>query len=157
MKKLVFASAIVSLSLFSCKKDAAKDHLANGNDSIQLADSIDALHGFPQEKDTASLTSLALSEDNFNFGNIKKGESVEHVYEVTNTGNHPLVISRVQPGCGCTAPDYTKDPILPGEKGKITLKFDSSSFDGQIHKQAEVYANVERSPFTISFTGNVKP
>ena len=46
---------------------------------------------------------------------------------------------------------------MPGQKGKVTLKFDSSSFDGAQHKSAEIYANVEKAPIVISFTANVKP
>ncbi len=86
---------------------------------------------------------------------LKKGDHVEHTYTVTNTGDKPLVISTVKPGCGCTAPDYTKDPILPGQKGKVTLKFDSSSFEGLQNKYAEVYTNTEKSPVVLTFSANV--
>ncbi|KAF5276567.1 hypothetical protein FQR65_LT16274 [Abscondita terminalis] len=87
-----------------------------------------------------------ISEQNFDFGDVKKGDHVEHTYTVTNTGDQPLVISAVKPGCGCTAPDYTKVPILPGQKGKVTLNFDSGSFEGLQNKYAEVYTNTEKSP-----------
>ena len=163
-KKLITAFALASLTLAvqSCKKNQAADQLV----SETPADSATAETAVPPVQDAhedlasaaqaaGPLTSLALSEDAYNFGDIKKGESVEHKYEVTNTGTNPLIISSVKPGCGCTAPDYTKEPILPGKKGTITLKFDSSNFDGPIQKQAEVYANVEKAPIVISFTGNV--
>jgi hypothetical protein len=68
-----------------------------------------------------------------------------------------LIISQVKPGCGCTVPDYTKEPILPGKKGQITLKFDSSSFDGLVNKQAEIYANVEKAPIVIGFSADIQP
>ena len=102
-------------------------------------------------------TSLALSEPSFDFGKIKKGDVVEHVFEVTNTGKNPLVISNVQPTCGCTVPDFTKDPIAPGQKGKITLKFNSANFDGVVHKSAEVYANVAQVPIELTFTADIQP
>ena len=89
----------------------------------------------------SELTSLALSENSHDFGDVKKGESVEH--------------TKVVPGCGCTAPAYTQEPILPGKKGQITLKFNSSNFEGAQQKQAQIFANVERSPIMISFTANV--
>lgn len=82
---------------------------------------------------------------------------VEHVYEVTNTGKNPLIISAVKPGCGCTAPDYTKEPIMPGQKGQITLKFDSTNFDGVVYKSAEVYANVAQVPIEIRFSADIQP
>jgi hypothetical protein len=62
---------------------------------------------------------LALSEPSFDFGKIKKGDVVEHIYEVTNTGKNPLIISSVQPTCGCTVPDFTKDPFYQGKKVKL--------------------------------------
>ncbi|MPN38926.1 hypothetical protein SDC9_186451 [bioreactor metagenome] len=110
-----------------------------------------------KEAQSNPLTTLALSESNFEFGKVKKGEHVQHVYEVTNTGKNPLIISQVKPGCGCTVPDYTHEPILPGQKGSITLKFDSSNFDGLVNKQAEVYANVEKAPIVITFSADVQP
>ena len=65
------------------------------------------------------LTTVALSESNFDFGKIKKGDKVEHVYEITNTGTNPLIISEVKPGCGCTAPDFTKDRLCRVKKERL--------------------------------------
>ena len=87
---------------------------------------------------------------------MKKGEVVQHVYEVTNTGDKPLYINSVQPACGCTAPDYTKDAIAPGEKGQVTLSFDSKNFNGAVTKTAQVFMNAENSPITLSFKANVQ-
>lgn len=101
------------------------------------------------------LTTVALKESDFSFGKIKKGDVVDHVYEITNTGTNPLIISSVKPGCGCTAPDFTKEPILPGKSGKVTLKFDSSSFEGNVAKAADIYTNVEKAPIRIGFTAEI--
>ena len=54
-------------------------------------------------------------------------------------------------------PDFTKDPILPGQKGKITLKFNSANFDGVVHKAAQVYANVAKNPIELTFTADIQP
>ena len=101
------------------------------------------------------VTTLALSESNYDFKDVKKGKVVDHKFEFTNTGKNPLIISAVKPGCGCTVPEYTTEPILPGKKGFVNLKFDSSSFDGMQNKSAEVYANVESVPIILSFSANV--
>jgi len=101
------------------------------------------------------ITRVALSEVNFDFGDVKQGEVVEHDFAITNTGSNPLIISRVQPGCGCTVPKYSKDPILPKQKGYITLKFDSRGFTGIQQKYAEVYTNTEKTPVILNFTANV--
>ncbi|MCS4303883.1 DUF1573 domain-containing protein [Chryseobacterium sp. BIGb0232] len=169
MKKTlsIIALSIIGFGLVSCKKENKETQSAEA----VVTDSTAA--GTPVTADSAATsvteapaaapvsnapsTSIALSESNFDFGKIKKGDKVEHVYEVTNTGKNPLVISEVKPGCGCTAPDFTKEPIMPGKKGKITLHFDSSNFDGNVQKYADVFANVEKAPIKLTFTANIQP
>lgn len=129
----------------------AEDHTGHDHANEEAADP--AL----QEAQKNPLTTVALKESDFDFGEIKKGDVVSHVYEITNTGKNPLIISSVKPGCGCTAPEFTKEPILPGKTGKITLKFDSTSFDGLVSKAADIYTNVEKAPIRIGFTANIQP
>ena len=150
---------VAAMALVSCKKDQTADQLiAQEETALTPPQSVEEAQAeMVQAAQSKPLTNIALSEAQFDFGKIKKGDQKEHVYEVTNTGENPLIISQVKPGCGCTVPDYTKDPILPGQKGKITLKFDSSNFDGLVNKQAEVYANVEKAPIVISFSADIQP
>ncbi len=168
MKKNILILSVFALVLTSCKKNETADVLVEETTTTQpgaqpsgeavvpaQSPEIMSQETLLQETKSKPQTSLALSENHWDFKDVKKGESVEHVYEVTNTGDNPLVISQVKPGCGCTAPDYTKEPIMPGQKGKITLKFDSSNFDGLQNKQAEVYANVEKAPIVLTFSANV--
>ncbi|ASK30795.1 hypothetical protein CEY12_12025 [Chryseobacterium sp. T16E-39] len=168
MKKTlsIIALSIIGFGLVSCKKEnkEAQGAASVTADSTAVAATPTDSTGAPVATETATpavssqpSTSIALSESNFDFGNIKKGDKVQHVYEVTNTGKNPLVISEVKPGCGCTAPDFTKEPILPGKKGNITLHFDSSNFDGNVQKYADVYANVEKAPIKLTFTANIQP
>lgn len=165
MKKTlsIIALSVIGLGLVSCKKEnkeVAGTETSVGADSAETitpvaGDSAVAPAGTPASNQP--LTTIALSESNFDFGKIKKGDKVEHIYEVTNTGTNPLVISEVKPGCGCTAPDFTKEPIMPGKKGKITLHFDSTNFDGNVSKFADVFANVEKTPIKLTFTANIQP
>ena len=146
------------LTLSSCTKDQKADQLVIDQDVAAVEEpALDAQTVTTETAPAQPLTNIALSESQYDFGKIKKGDQKEHVYEVTNTGENPLIISQVKPACGCTVPDYTKEPILPGQKGKITLKFDSSSFDGLVNKQAEVYANVEKAPIVLTFTADIQP
>lgn len=169
MKKIISTTVLVIVfaGFQSCKKNQAADPLIeNTTETTAMGQPAANTPAASQENPSAELlktaqskplTNLVLSEDSFNFGDIKKGTEKDHTYQVTNTGKNPLIISAVKPGCGCTVPDYSKEPILPGKKGYITLKFDSSNFDGAIHKQAEIFANVEKAPIIISFSGNVIP
>ncbi|KAA0129181.1 DUF1573 domain-containing protein [Chryseobacterium sp. SN22] len=172
MKKTlsIIALSVIGFGMVSCKKEnketaAGTETAATTTDSAAAAapapmgDSA-AVASVTEQAATASkqpLTTIALSESNFDFGKIKKGDKVQHVYEVINTGSNPLIISEVKPGCGCTAPDFTKDPIMPGKKGKITLHFDSTNFDGNVSKYADVFANVEKMPIKLTFTANIQP
>lgn len=168
MKKTlsIIALSIIGFGLVSCKKENKETQ------STETATTDSAAVAAPVTTDSAAApvagetaapvsnepsTSVALSENSFDFGKIKKGDKVEHVYEITNTGKNPLIISEVKPGCGCTAPDFTKEPIMPGKKGKVTLHFDSSSFDGNVQKYADVFANVEKAPIRLTFTANIQP
>ncbi|WP_226063351.1 DUF1573 domain-containing protein [Kaistella polysaccharea] len=150
---------VFALALTSCAKDQKADQLIVDEEATVLNEPVvvDTQTEMIKAAQSSPLTNVALSEAQFDFGKIKKGDQKEHVYEVTNTGENPLIISQVKPGCGCTVPDYTREPILPGQKGKITLKFDSSGFDGLVNKQAEVYANVDKAPIVISFTADIQP
>lgn len=168
MKKTlsIITLSIIGFGLVSCKKEnketQAADAVAIDSTTTTSADStavtpVSTETATPAPASNQPLTTIALSESNFDFGKIKKGDKVEHVYEITNTGTNPLVISEVKPGCGCTAPDFTKEPILPGKKGKITLHFDSTNFDGAVNKYADVFANVEKAPIKLTFTANIQP
>lgn len=158
MKKIIGLSLFAVLAMVSCKKNESAEQLKI--DSTQVAAQqapVVSETSIIEETKKQPETSLALSEPSFDFGKIKKGDVVEHIYEVTNTGKNPLIISSVQPTCGCTVPDYTKDPILPGQKGIITLKFNSANFDGVVHKAAQVYANVAKNPIELTFTADIQP
>ena len=160
--KIIAVAALCTLA-FSCKKETKTVDQMAVADSAQATTVVDAMaqQQAPEEAEmlkeaqSKPLTTIAFSETDHNFGDIKKGEKVEHIYEVTNTGTNPLIISNVKPGCGCTVPDFTKEPILPGKKGKITLHFDSTNFDGAVNKAADVFVNVEKAPVKLTFSANI--
>jgi len=133
--------SIFSLGIVSCKKDSKRGFI-----------DVDKLRAEAQK---IPLTTLAVSQVHHNFGDIAKGQRVKYTYKFTNTGDQPLVISTVKPACGCTVPDFTRDPILPGGVGEVTLSFDSSSFEGFQNKSADVFTNTEKSPVTIGFSINI--
>jgi len=84
---------------------------------------------------------ISFVEKEFNFGTVIQGEKVIHNFVFENTGDGNLIISNVKASCGCTVPKWTKEPIKPGEKGNIEIKFDSSNRDGKQTKTAKVYTN----------------
>lgn len=93
--------------------------------------------------------------ETYNFGTVKQGESVTYEYKFTNVGKEPLVISRAQGSCGCTVPDWPKEPIAPGKEGKIKVVFSSGGKSGMQHKQVTINSNAKTPVVTLSIKGEV--
>lgn len=91
----------------------------------------------------------------YEFGTVKEGEKVEHTYSFTNTGKSPLILSNVSASCGCTTPEYSKHPINPGEKGSVTVVFDSQNQVGMQQKIITILSNAEPSRTILQLKGEV--
>ncbi|MBL7742043.1 MAG: DUF1573 domain-containing protein [Chitinophagaceae bacterium] len=104
-------------------------------------------------KDSANFTSIQWLDSAFqDLGKVKEGRVVEVSYRFKNAGNHPLIISDVTAGCGCTTPDKPQAPIMPGEESMIKAKFDSKGRVGENQKSVYVTANtVPMNNHTLSF------
>ncbi|MCB0444914.1 MAG: DUF1573 domain-containing protein, partial [Gelidibacter sp.] len=81
-----------------------------------------SISAFAQEK----VAKIEFKTDVIDYGTIEKGSDGVRVFEFTNTGNAPLIISKVSSTCGCTVPSKPDGPILPGETGKISVKYDTN-------------------------------
>lgn len=93
----------------------------------------------------------------FDFGTIKEGTVVEHTFELTNTGAVPLIISDASPSCGCTVPDWTRQPIPVGGKGFVKAKFDSNGKTNLQQKSITVTANTFPKQTVLKFKAMVTP
>ncbi|MFN0050266.1 MAG: DUF1573 domain-containing protein [Cytophagales bacterium] len=85
------------------------------------------------------------------FGEIAEGDQASYSFEVVNSGNSPLIISKVQPSCGCTTPDWTKEPILPNTKGTVTASYGTKGRPGSFNKSISVLSNDPEKPNTTIF------
>jgi len=95
-------------------------------------------------KDSSNYTTIQWLDSTFrDFGKVKQGDVLEVSYHFKNTGNKPLIISKVEPGCGCTVAETPKEPIAPGESGEIKGTFDSNGKAGSQHKSMFVTANTK--------------
>lgn len=95
------------------------------------------------ETDQNSNKEPAISFNNkiWDFGTITDGEVVEHTFRFTNTGTKDLVISSASASCGCTIPEWPKEPITPGEKGEIKVEFNSNGKKDMVTKDITILAN----------------
>ena len=97
---------------------------------------------------------IEFKSDTIDYGTIEKGSDGVRVFEFTNTGNAPLIISNVTSSCGCTVPSWTKDPVLPGKTGKIDVKYDTNRVN-PIRKTITVMSNAETPTFALKIKGDV--
>lgn len=78
-------------------------------------------------------------------------------FEFTNTGDKPLIINRVSASCGCTTPSYTKEPVLPGQKGSIKVAYSTTGRVGSFSKTVRVLTNTPEGSYTLVIKGEVLP
>jgi hypothetical protein len=97
---------------------------------------------------------MKISEEVFDFGEIVEGKMASHEFQVTNSGNQPLIISNVQPSCGCTSPHWTKDAIMPGKSGSVKATYNSAGRPGVFNKSLTIVSNVG-SPKILHIKGTV--
>lgn len=105
----------------------------------------------------AEVAQIAFETMEHDFGKIREGEKVTYRFKLKNTGKVPLKITDVKPSCGCTASDYTKSPVPPGEEGFVEVIFDSQGRTGTQQKTVTVYANTDPQAHILRFKGEVIP
>ncbi len=99
---------------------------------------------------------LVFAEKTFDFGTVKPTDVVRHDFIVTSTGTETLVISDVQPACGCTVAGTWDREIAPGKTGKIPVQFDPTNFEGKVTKSITVITNDPTNRHhTLEFHANV--
>lgn len=100
---------------------------------------------------------MTFAEMEHDFGDIKPGAVVKHTFTFKNTGKSPLIISNASATCGCTVPEWPKEPVAPGAEGKIDVQFDSHGKSGQVSKTITIEANTQPSTNQIAIKTNILP
>ncbi|MFM7218227.1 MAG: DUF1573 domain-containing protein [Bacteroidota bacterium] len=101
----------------------------------------------PDKKDMVPV--ITFENPVHDFGKLTKGEKVSYAFKFTNTGTGDLIIRHAQASCGCTVPEWPKEPLAPGAGGLITVTFDSEGKSGLIEKTVTIISN------TIPNTTNI--
>lgn len=102
-----------------------------------------------------SAAKIEFKTETIDYGEIEKGSDGVRVFEFTNTGSSPLIISKVSSSCGCTIPKKPEAPILPGKTGKIEVKYDTNR-PGPIRKAITVISNADTPTKVLKIKGTVK-
>jgi hypothetical protein len=154
MKNILWVLGLCGV-LAACKndKDGVQEIRGDGPNAGMIRNPVTA----DQPLDTNQLARITYEETEFNFGTVDEGEVVTHSFKFANTGNVPLIIQKARSSCGCTIPDWPKDPIPPGGTGVIEARFNTSAKLKEQKKIIYVTANTYPNETTVSLKGYVNP
>lgn len=97
---------------------------------------------------------LTFETETIDYGTIVQNANGERVFTFKNTGESPILISKVKASCGCTVPTYPKAPIMPGETASIDIKYATSRL-GKFSKTITVFSNANETEKKLVIKGNV--
>lgn len=149
MKNTILTAAILALGFISCngQQDTNKDKLSM--DIIQNTASAS------ESSQSEAVPEFEFEEEVYEFGEVSQGEKVEKTFTFRNIGGAPLIISDAKGSCGCTVPQYPRDPIPPGGEGIIKVIFDSNGKKGKVHNTVTLVANTVPNKKVLAIKGNV--
>ncbi|KAA5534980.1 DUF1573 domain-containing protein [Taibaiella lutea] len=102
-------------------------------------------------------TTIKFKEETHDFGTLKEGDPAEYEFSFTNTGKKPLILTDVHPGCGCTTPTWSKDPVMPGKTGVIKASYGTKGRVGAFNKNITVTSNAGTNVIYIKGTVEKAP
>jgi len=148
MKNVVLLCLLaLAVGFTACKSDTAankaEDTVNALNDKKTLpnanSNTVKPVNQVPD--DTVNVAKIVFETPEHDFGSIKEGEQVEHTFKFKNTGVAPLIIESAKSTCGCTVPQWPKEPVAPGESGEVTVKYNSKNKSGLQTKPINIIAN----------------
>ena len=98
-----------------------------------------------EKTDAKGAPKLAVDNLKYEFGKVKEGDEITHVFKIKNEGTAELVIANVSPGCGCTASDFTKT-LAPGAEGIVKLTVKTAGMSGLTDRYADIISNDTTQP-----------
>ena len=140
--------ALLAMFFFSCgNANKGKEEGARIATDTAAADSL--------SKAAAQLGKVEFEESAFDFGQVKEGAQVKHTFVLKNTGDAPVIISKVTASCGCTQAEFSKSPILPGGTSEIHVTFNSEGQVGKQQKIITIQSNASNGLTTVQLKGEV--
>ncbi len=147
----------------SYEKTALNAQTANSNAAITQTSNANPpandqqVDPFVPEKPAGPPTTIAFENMEHDFGTIEQNTTNPYTFSFTNTGDKPLIISDAKGSCGCTVPDYPKQPVMPGEKGEIKVVYSPGKQKNLQTKTVTITANTEPATTVLRIKANVNP
>ena len=111
----------------------------------------------PTAAPVGKTTTIKFEETSYAWGSVNEGDKMTHMFKFKNAGSNDLIISDARGSCGCTVPEWPKEPIKPGKSGVIKVVFDSKGKPGDQQKTVTLTANTEPANTVLTIKGAVKP
>ena len=156
MKKTFLAVAIIAFSAsaaFAQGKKLQPVQKAGPTEKAPVTAAQPAAANTPAEP----TTTIKFKSEVHDFGNLQEGDAAEAEFTFTNTGKKPLIIQNVQPGCGCTTPFWSKDPVAPGKTGVIKAAYGTKGRVGSFNKNITVTSSAGTNVIYIKGTVEKAP
>ena len=150
--KILFVTLLIFSVMFSCN-DATKK--VNKNDKKLSADLVKNHQSLNNDSKEIIQPIIEILESEYDFGIIKQGEKATHDYKIKNIGNSDLLITSAKGSCGCTVPEWPKEPIRPGSIAKIKVTFDSKGKIGKQSKRVTLMTNAIPNVKILTIKGEI--
>jgi Protein of unknown function (DUF1573) len=146
MKKAILLSGLVFLSYASLFAQGKKNS-PESKQQVELNPPASSL----------KVENMAFTTDVHDFGTVPEGPTADYEFSFKNTGKEPIVLSKVQASCGCTTPSYSKEPVPPGQEGKIHVTYNTKGRPNAFTKSITVVSNAGTKILTIKGTVEKAP
>ena len=160
----LFVVLALMAALISCRDKAAEKKIAELESRLAQMESgknpsatnpNPAVTPAADQKPEGPLPVMEFENMEHDFGVVAEGQKVSYTYKFKNTGQAPLIVQTAQPSCGCTVPDWTRDPIPVGGTGFVKAEFDTKGKAGPNTKTITVTANTWPKQTTLKFKASV--
>ena len=156
---------LIGVTAFSCSNKELESRIAKLEGKVAELESKNgptinpstttATTNEPEIKPEGPLPAFEFTEEQHDFGTVKEGDKATHVFSFTNVGEAPLIISSATATCGCTVPEWPKEPIPVGGTGDIKVVYNSANKAGMQRKTVTITANTYPKKSQLQITANV--
>ncbi len=155
-------AVITLISVISCKENDHSGDIKLDNKNKIVAQEFgvgetETLDSLKPKLKPEDYPKIEMDTTVFDFGTINEGDKVEHIFKLKNTGKTDLVIINALASCGCTVPEWTKEPIKTGQGGEIKIIFNSAGKPGLQQKTVTLTTNTMNGNEKINFKATVTP
>lgn len=158
MRKYLFVSTVaLAAFMFSCSSDApTEETTTEATTETTVVEPAAEVTPAVEPAVATATTVLTIDRMEHDFGKIPDTAPVETSFVITNDGEEPLLITNAQGSCGCTVPEYPKDPIPPGESRDMKVSFNPTGKEGVNNKTVTITANTEPATTIINIKSDVQ-